>query len=161
MTLRLPAVLAAAVSVLLLAACVAETVERRRPRKGPVEAVGFVDFGGGKTRYSLEGWSWFVAGRRASALRAMRRNCGRKLEPRIVDEYVRQDADASFAGEDVTTSMAHGGDHFRVERFMHMTYECRPKNWAEPVVTKPAAAPTLVIPPISASTSTVPSMENR
>ena len=34
-------------SLALLSACVAETVERRRPRKGPIKIVGFVDMGGG------------------------------------------------------------------------------------------------------------------
>ena len=46
--------------LLLLTACVAENVERRKPRKGPIKEVGFVDMGGGSVRYSTDGWKWFV-----------------------------------------------------------------------------------------------------
>ena len=50
--------LALALAASLLSACVAVTVERRRPRKGPVKEVGYVEYGGGQVRYSSEGWSW-------------------------------------------------------------------------------------------------------
>ena len=73
----------------LLSSCVAESVERRRPRKGPIREVGYVDYGGGSVRYALSGWSWFVKGRRRDARRRMRRNCGKDLEPRVSDEYAR------------------------------------------------------------------------
>ena len=137
-------------SLVLLSACVAETVERRRPRKGPVAEVGYVDYGGGNVRYSLEGWDWFVAGRKRAALRLMRHNCGRDLEPHVVDEYSREDADAAFAGEDVAASLAHGGEHFRVERYMHQTYECWPKGQgARPVAASSSTA-------VSVSTSSIP-----
>ncbi len=126
----------ALVSALLLSSCVAETIERRRPRKGPIKAVGFVDFGGGKMRYSVEGWPWFVAGRRRDALRRMRKNCGKELEARLVDEYLRQDADIAYAGEDVATSLDKGIDHFKIAPFQHLVYECRPKG-------SPAEAPAV------------------
>lgn len=114
----------------LLSACVAEGVERRHPRKGPIKEVGFVDLGGGHIRYSLDGWSWFVAGRRRHALRLMRKNCGRLLAPQILDEYLRQDADIAYAGEDISTSLDKGMEHFKIAPFEHLLYECRPKGAA-------------------------------
>lgn len=112
----------------LLSACVAESVERRRPRQGPIKEVGFVDAGGGNIRYSVEGWGWFVSGRRRHALRLMRRNCGRLLTPQIFDEYLRQDADTSYAGEDIATNLYRGMEHFKIAPFQHLLYECRPRE---------------------------------
>lgn len=138
----------------LLAACVAETVDRRKPRKGPVKEVGFVDFGGGHVRYSLEGWGPIVASRRRTAFRLMARNCGKELEPRIVDEYARQDADATYSGQDIASSMTIGDEHFVIERYQHLSYECRPKGFVEPASsTATVRAPDLVVPPVSASTA--------
>jgi len=140
-----------ALAALVLAGCVAETIERRKPRKGPVKEVGYVDFGGGRVRYSAEGWGWIVASRRRLAERLMARNCGKDLEPRVVDEYVRKDADATYAGEDVVASLSHGDEHYVVERYVHVAYECRPPGWVEPAVsTGPARAPVLVIPAVPA-----------
>lgn len=140
----------------LLCSCVAETVERRRPRKGPIKAVGFVDLGGGNMRYSVDGWGWFVAGRRRDALRRMRKNCGKHLAPQILDEYLRQDADISYSGEDITTNLDKGMDHFKIAPFQHMIYECRPKGAAadEPDVSTSAPRAFLVVPPVSLSTAT-------
>lgn len=143
--LLLPLGLAAALS-----SCVAETVELRQPRKGPVKEVGFVDYGGGTVRYSLTGWPWFIKGRRRDAIRRMRKNCGKTLEPRIVDEYARTDADAPYVGDDISVSISLGAEHFKIEPFVHFIYECRPKGEKEaPVKVSSAAvsAPTLVIPP--------------
>ena len=112
-------------ALVCLPACVAETVERRRPRKGPVKAVGFVDLGGGQVRYSLDGWSWFVSGRRRHAMRLMRKNCGSELAPQVMDEYTRQDADIAYSGEDITVNIDKGLEHFKISPFQHMSYECR------------------------------------
>jgi len=140
---------------LLLSSCVAESVMRHRPRKGPIKAVGYIDYGGGDVRYSIDGWSWFVRGRRRHAKRLMRKNCGKDLEPRIVDEYARQDADAAYVGEDLAANMQQGGEHYKIEPFVHFLYECRPKGFVEaPASTTTARPPLLVIPPISTSTST-------
>jgi hypothetical protein len=138
-------------ALLLLSACVAETVERRRPRKGPIKEVGFVDLGGGKVRYSTEGWSWFVSGRRSHALRLMRKNCGKLLAPQILDEYLRQDADIAYAGDDITTNLDKGMDHFKIAPFEHMQYECRPKTAPAdaPRVSTEAARVVLVVPPVA------------
>jgi hypothetical protein len=148
----LPLLLAA----LVLSACVAETVERRPPRRGPVKEVGFVDYGGGHVRYSAEGWAWFVASRRKLALRLMSRNCG-SLEARITDEYSRQDADASYSGVDIQSSMSMGDQHFVIERYVHLAYECVPRGAAaEPALsTSTVRSPSLVIPSVYVSTPTL------
>jgi hypothetical protein len=150
----LPLVLAAAV---LLAGCVAETVQRRRPRRGPVKEVGYVDYGGGQVRYSEEGWSWIVASRRKLALKLMRANCGSDLEPRITDEYAHLDADASYSGEGIDEGMDLGEDqHYVIERYVHLAYECvRRGAPAEPALsTATVRAPLLVVPSVSASSAT-------
>lgn len=143
------------IAAALLSACVAVTVERRHPRKGPIKEVGYIDFGGGEVRYSAEGWNWAVSSRRKTALRLMRRNCGAELAPAITDEYTRVDADATYNGEDIDASMKMGGEHYHIERYVHLLYECRPPNWTPPAVsTSTAHGPSLVIPAVPASTTT-------
>ena len=144
------------VALVLLSGCVAETVERRRPRKGPIKEVGFVDLGGGNVRYSMDGWGWFVSGRRRHAIRLMRKNCGKLLAPQVLDEYLHQDSDIAYAGEDITTNIKAGMDHFKIAPFQHMIYECRPKGSPieEPRVSTGSARAVLIIPPVSLSTTT-------
>lgn len=137
---------ALAAVALLLSACVAETVERRRPRRGPIKEVGFVEAGGGHVRYSIDGWSWFVSGRRRHALRLMRRNCGKQLAPQVLDEYQRQDADIAFAGEDIATNIDKGLEHFKIAPFQHMVYECRFKG-SPAEAPSVSTGPVLVVPP--------------
>ena len=153
-----PLVLAA----VLLSACVAVTVERRRPRRGPVKEVGYVDFGGGQVRYSAEGWSWVVASRRRTALKLMSRNCGPDLTPAITDEYSRADADAAYNGADIDASMSIGDQHYVIERYVHLAYNCVPLGGAPPepaVSTASVRAPALVIPAVAPSSSTLVSPE--
>ena len=144
----------------LLAGCVAETVERRRPRRGPVKEVGYIELGGGQVRYSAEGWPWIVASRRKLALKLMSRNCGPDLDPRITDEYVRQDADATYNGTDINSSMAIGDQHFIIEHYVHIAYECVAHGAAsEPAVSTSTVHPAvLVIAPVSVSTAAVVSV---
>ena len=136
-------------ALVFLSACVAETAERRRPRKGPIKEVGFVDTGGGNVRYSVDGWGWFVAGRRRHALRLMRKNCGKLLTPQVLDEYLRQDADISYAGEDIVTNLDKGMEHFKIAPFQHLIYECRSPNAAleAPRVSTMPAHVILSVPP--------------
>ncbi len=143
-------------SLALLSSCVAETVERRRPRKGPIKMVGFVDLGGGKVRYSTDGWSWFVAGRRRHALRLMRKNCGKLLSPQVLDEYLRQDTDITYSGEDITTNLDKGMDHFKIAPFEHLIYECRPKGSVleAPRVSTGTPRAILIVPSVELSTAT-------
>ncbi len=148
-------------SLVFLSACVAETIERRKPRKGPIKEVGFVDMGGGNIRYSTDGWGWFVSGRRRDALRKMRKNCGKLLAPQITDEYLRQDADISYAGEDISTNLDKGMDHFKIAPFEHLLYECRPKGATHEAPSVSTAPPRmiLVVPPVSLSTPTATAVE--
>lgn len=126
-----------------LSGCVAETVRRNPPRRGPVAAVGYVDSGGGEVRYSIEGWSWFVAGRRRDALRRMRKIC-RPLKPLIVDEATRQDADVSYSQEDLDVNMDRGIEHFTVAPYVHYVFECvRPAGAGAPA---PLPAAPVVLP---------------
>lgn len=146
---RFPRLALALAAAAALSGCVAETVERRRPRKGPVEEVGYVDFGGGRVRYSTEGWGWFVSGRRRHARRLMRKNCGKDLKPEITDEYTREDADIAYSGDDVTDEMARGGEHYKHAPFQHFAYECRPKlGLPSPPATSTgtAASPFFIVP---------------
>ena len=130
----------------LLAGCVAETVIKRKPRKGPVAEVGWVDYGGGEVRYLTEGWGWFVSGRRRHARRLMRKNCGKKLEAQVTDEFGRQDADVPYSGDDIAQNLGHGGEHFKIQNFQHIVYDCRPHG-SEP---GPAKAPAPVPAPVPA-----------
>jgi hypothetical protein len=146
--------LALALAAALLSACVAVTVERHKPRRGPVKEVGYIDYGGGQVRYSSEGWAWVVASRRKTALKLMSRNCGPDLEPAITDEYSRQDADAAYNGSDID-AVTMGDQHFLIEHYVHLAYECRPKGAAAPAVsTTTARGPVLVIPQVPVSTTT-------
>ena len=145
------------VSLILLSACVAETVERRKPRKGPIKEVGFVDMGGGNVRYSTDGWSWFVSGRRRHALRLMRKNCGKLLAPQVLDEYLRQDSDIAYSGEDISTNLKTGMDHFKIAPFQHMIYECRPRGSVpETIHIATGAVRVVIVPPAAVSPSTAP-----
>ena len=108
---------------LLLAGCVAETVRKAKPRKGTIKEIGYVDLGGGEVRYSLDGWGWFVGGRRRAARALMRRVCG-KLKPVVTEEFEREDADVPYSQDDIAATMARGAEHFTVARYMHMAFDC-------------------------------------
>jgi hypothetical protein len=142
--------------LVLLSACVAVTVEKHRPRRGPVKEVGYIDYGGGQIRYSAEGWGWILASRRKTAMKLMSANCGKDLVPAITDEYSRMDADAAYNGEDIEASMKQGDEHFKIERYIHLAYECRPKGAPAPVVsTTTVQGPVMVIPAVSSTTAAV------
>ena len=143
-----------ALAAALMSACVAVTVERRHPRRGPIKEVGYIDYGGGQVRYSSEGWGWVVASRRKTARKLMSRNCGPDLKPEITDEYSRTDADAAYAGQDMD-AMTMGDQHYQIERYIHLAYECRPLGAAPPSVSSSTArGPSLIIPAVPASTTT-------
>ena len=147
----IPLVLACVV----FSACVAITVDRHHPRRGPVKEVGYVDYGGGQVRYSAEGWSWIVASRRRTARKLMSLNCGPDLRPAITDEYPRMDADAAYNGEDIDASMRSGDEHFHIERYIHLAYECRPKGAQPPAFsTSTARGMTAIVPAAPVSTTT-------
>lgn len=128
----------------LLCACMAETVSKRKPRKGPVAEVGYVDTGGGEVRYSEDGWGWFVAGRRRDALRRTRRIC-RKLKPVITDEFSSEDKDVAYAGDDIEVSLQRGADHFNLAPYRHIIFECALSS--VPAVSTAAAVPVPAVEP--------------
>jgi hypothetical protein len=119
--------------VTVLGGCVAETVARQKPRKGPVPEVGWVDTGGGEVRYSVEGWRFVVSMRRSSAFRRMRKVC-KGLKPKITDEFTRQDVNVAYASDDLVNQLNKGVDHYSVAPFHHIVFEC---EHPEPPVKKP------------------------
>ena len=146
------------IAALFLSACVAETIERRKPRRGPIQEVGFIDLGGGRVRYSAEGWPWIVASRRRTALTLMKKNCGRDLKVQITDEFMRTDADAPYIGQDINSSMNVGGDHYVIEKYVHLSYECQSlTSTAADSSTQTYKNPAMIIPESTViSTSTKP-----
>jgi len=51
--------------------------------------------------------------------------------------------------------MAIGDEHFNIEHYVHLSYECRLPGAVEPAVsTSPAHAPLLVVPGVTSSTPT-------
>jgi hypothetical protein len=121
------ALIAASVAAVLLSGCVAETVERKKPRKGPVAEIGYIDLGGGEVRYSTDGWGIAVKMRRSSALRKMRRVCKKDLLPKITDEFTRDDADVPYSGMDIQDTVQRGHEHFIVGKYHHIVFDCAPK----------------------------------
>jgi hypothetical protein len=116
----------------LLSSCVAEMVEKKKPRRGPVPEVGYIETGGGEVRYSTEGWDWIVATRRMTALRRMKRVCkGKDLEARVTDEFTRDDVDATYHGNDLGDNINKGLEHYQVAPYRHIVFDCVPKSQPE------------------------------
>lgn len=108
-------------------ACVAETVERKKPRRSTIPELGFVDPGGGEVRYSSEGWGLVVGTRRMSAKRRMAKTC-RPLKPKIVEEFEREDVQVPYAGEDLEQNLEKGLDHYQLAPYHHIVFECVPQE---------------------------------
>jgi len=123
--------------LLFFSGCVSETVSRNRPRRGPVAEVGWLEPGGGEVKYSNEGWKLWVKGRRASALRRMRRIC-RPLKAKIIDEFTRQDVQVPYSSEDIDVNLDRGLDHYTVAPYEHIVFECYdPKAGPAPSLPRP------------------------
>lgn len=118
------------VGAALLAGCVSETVAKRRPRKGPVAEVGYIDVGGGEVRYSIEGWGLWVKARRASALRRARRIC-KPLKAVIVDEFTRQELDVPYSHDDIKENIDRGLSHYNLAPYEHLVFECQAETATE------------------------------
>jgi hypothetical protein len=108
---------------ILMSGCMAEFVEKKPPRKGPVAEVGYIERGGGDVRYSIEGWGLVVSARRSAAMRKIRRLC-KHLQPKIVDEFTREDADAPYSGAELSEGMARGLEHYKVAPYRHIIFDC-------------------------------------
>jgi hypothetical protein len=135
---------------LLLSGCVAETVRKARPRKGTVKEIGYVDLGGGEVRYSLDGWGWFVKGRRRAARALMSHVCG-KLKPVVTEEFDREDADVPYSQDDIAATMDRGAEHFTVARYLHMVFECAYSSTAPVRGEPPKGLPPPPRPQVSVS----------
>jgi hypothetical protein len=134
------AVLAAA--ALTLSGCMAEMVEKRRPRKGPVAEVGYIETGGGEVRYSTEGWGLVVKMRRSSAFRRMRRLCKKDLQVKIADEFTRDDVDTPYSGMDIQDTVQRGHQHYNVAPHHHIVFDCVPKPAAPSAVADKSGGKT-------------------
>jgi hypothetical protein len=99
-------------------------IERRKPRKGPIEEVGYIEMGGGEVKYSIEGWRPFVASRRRNALWRMKRVC-RPLKAVITDEFIRQGVAVPYSQDDLEQNIGKGIDHYTVAPFQHIVFECQ------------------------------------
>lgn len=126
---------------LVLSGCMAEMVEKQKPRKGPVPEVGFIDVGRGEIRYSAEGWGLIVSLRRSTALRRISHFCRKELEPRITDEFTHDDVDTPYAGMDADDDIPKGLEHYHVAPFHHIVFECVAKAGVQTVdqIAKAAA----------------------
>lgn len=109
--------------LVFLAGCVAETVERTKPRKGPVPEVGWVETGGGEVRYSTDGWGFVVGLRRHTALRKMRGVC-KGLKARVTDEFTHEDVNVPYASDDLAQHIDKGVEHYEVAPYHHIVFEC-------------------------------------
>lgn len=103
--------------------CMTTMVKEQRPRKGPVEEVGYIDRGGGEIKYSPEGWGWAVGMRRRSALRRMRKVC-RELEAKITDEFTWEDVEIPYTSGKVEDSVGEGIRHYQFDPYIHIVFEC-------------------------------------
>ncbi|MBI3551287.1 MAG: hypothetical protein HY077_02110 [Elusimicrobia bacterium] len=122
-------------ALVCLSGCVAELVEKEKPRKGPVPEVGYIALGGGEVRYSTDGWGFVVSLRRRTALRKMRKVCrGKGLVAKISDDFTRQDSDAIYSGEELSDNMQKGLEHYSVAMYRHIVFECKE---AEKPLAKP------------------------
>lgn len=127
----------------VLSGCMAEIVEKKKPRKGPVPEVGYIETGGGEVRYSTDAWGFVVGWRRGTALRKARKVCRSKdkdLAPKIVDEWTHEDADAIYSdsGEEMDELMKHGLEHYKVAPYHHIVFECQPKEKPAPAAKEPS-----------------------
>ena len=114
-------------ALLLLGAsgCVAEFVETRPRRPGPVSEVG-LDAGGGHLRYSLRGPGWAVASRRKDAFEKIATFCGGPERYRIVDEVARVDTAARYTATDLgdEDSLTKASRHYESRTVQHLYFEC-------------------------------------
>ncbi|MBI5243307.1 MAG: hypothetical protein HY922_06405 [Elusimicrobia bacterium] len=116
--------------VLAFLGCRAVVVELRRAVKGPVAEVGYIDPGGGHVRYALRGAAFFVSQRRKDALKLAGRHCGgpkggsKDGAVKIVKEWAQEDNETPYNAEDLEASLRYNLDHYRVEPYQHLLFEC-------------------------------------
>ncbi|MBI4423075.1 MAG: hypothetical protein HY554_05080 [Elusimicrobia bacterium] len=109
--------------LLCAAGCAAELVERRPRRPGPVPEV-VLDAGGGHVRYSLKGPELLVRRRKRDAWEKMALQCGGPDRFRVVDEVAREEAEASYTGEELDEPLKATDRHYAVATRQHVYFEC-------------------------------------
>lgn len=117
----------AALAALTLSGCQAQLVETRRPVKGPVAAVGWLDPGGGAARYLLSGANFILEQRRSDAMTRIGVFCGGQGRYKIVDEVDRYASEATFHDEDLEGKVASGGRHYETDKYRYVYFECVPQ----------------------------------
>jgi hypothetical protein len=109
---------------LLLSGCRGSVVELRRPVKGPVAEVGYIDPGGAHVRYALRGAAFLVKMRRSDALKRAGRHCGGALNVKLVKEWRQDDVETPYNADDLEASLKLDLDHYRLEPYQHMQLDC-------------------------------------
>ncbi len=110
----------------LICGCAVDMVESRPRRMGSVEGVGVIDPGGGHLRYPIKGGNFLIKKRRRRAFKKMARHCGGEKRFRIKKEYTIEDVETSFQQTDLEAAKLLEQDHYTVERYRHVVFECAP-----------------------------------
>lgn len=113
-----------AAAVLVLAGCRAVVVELRKPVKGPVAEVGFIDPGGGHVRYALRGGRVMSGARRRDALRRAGRHCGGLMNVKLVKEWRQDDVETPYNADELEAALKLDLDHYRMEPYQHLLFDC-------------------------------------
>ncbi|MFA6093053.1 MAG: hypothetical protein WCU88_07050 [Elusimicrobiota bacterium] len=108
---------------MVICGCRASVVELRKAQKGPVPEVGYIDPGGGQLRWALKGGSLLQRQRRKNALKRAALHCA-GAEVKVKREWTQEDAETSYQAEDLAESVRLGLEHYRVEPYMHLEFEC-------------------------------------
>ncbi len=108
----------------VLLGCAVETLESRPRRISRVEGVGVIDPGGGHLRYAITGGNFMIGKRRKRAFKKMTKHCGGEKRLKIKKEYTIEDVETSFQQTDLEASKLLEQDHYTVERYRHVIFEC-------------------------------------
>lgn len=88
-------------------------------------------------RYALRGAAFLVRQRRAHALRLAKRRCAALNAPqkasapafKIVKEWSQEDSETPYNAEELDVSLKNGLEHYRVEPYRHLLFECSMKPY--------------------------------
>lgn len=112
----------------LIFGCAVDIIESRPRRLGTVEGIGVIDPGGGHLRYAIKGGNFWVKKRRRRAFKKMARNCGGEKRFGIKKEYTIEDVETSFQQTDLAAAKLLEQDHYTIERYRHIIFECTGKK---------------------------------
>lgn len=117
-----------AAAALAMWGCVAELKQTRKRVRGPVPEVGLIDPGAGDVRYALKGPELLVRRRRADAFKKMAKYCGGEGLFRVTEELTRDDVETPYHTTDLDPDKLMGQDHYKVEPYRHIRFECEAKR---------------------------------